>query len=68
MQKLHLAPLALFALKVLLNTTQKIKCHKEVRISVIRKSLFFKVQSVILQSQLVMLQGTQVGHVKSLKI
>ena len=52
-----LALLALLAPKVLFNAAQKVKCHKEVRLGVVSRSVNFNVQSVILQKYLV-------GHFK----
>ena len=43
-----LAPLASLPLKVLLNTTQQVKCRKELRLSVTRRLVIFKVRLVIL--------------------
>ena len=39
------------SLKVLLNTTWKVKCCKEVKLSVTRRLVIFKVQLIILQSK-----------------
>ena len=52
-----LVPLASLALKVLLNTTQKVKCHKELWVSVVRRSVTYKVQLVIVL-------GTLFDHLK----
>ena len=38
------------AFKVLLNATKKVKYHKEVRLSLLRRLFIFKVRSIILQS------------------
>ena len=53
------APLAQ---KVLLNTSQKVVCHKEAGLTVLKRLVIFKVRLVILQSQSVILQVTLVGH------
>ena len=54
-----LAPLDLLALKVILNTIQKVKCQKDFRWSVVRWS-----QSIGWPQKLVILQGTLRGHLK----